>query len=112
MIAEYIYKVAYLVVPNYLAEHVFRNLGPLFEILVVGHSLAPVLVKKDGANKLPDNRELAPVNQFWMVRVEILITTMSTNEVGCMSFEVRDCGTSGMLQCKAVCLTHAAGTDQ
>jgi len=44
--------------------------------------------------------------------MEILVTSMSSSEVRRMSLKVRDGGTSGMLQCEAVRLAHAAGTDQ
>ena len=44
--------------------------------------------------------------------MEIMVTRMSSSEVRSMSFEVRDCGTSGMLQCETISLAHAAGTDQ
>jgi len=112
IMAEYNHEISYLVVPNYLVEHKFGNMWPFLEILVVGHSFATVLVKKDGADKLPDNSKLAPVDQFWVVRMDIPVTTMSSSEVRCMSFKVRDCGTSGMFQCETICLSHAAGTDQ
>src|SRR5258708_13032129 len=78
IIAGYCHEIAYLVVPNYLIENKLRNTWPLFEILVVGHSVAPVLVKNNGIDKLADDRELAPVDQLWMVGFEILIPSMNT----------------------------------
>ena len=44
--------------------------------------------------------------------MEILVTSMSSSEVRRMPLKVRDCGAGGMLQCEAIRLAHAAGTDQ
>lgn len=102
----------YVIVPNYLIEYKLGNMWPFLETLVVGHSFAAVLVKKQGTDKLPDDSEFAPVDHFWKVGMEIQVTSMSSSEVRCMSFKVRDCGTSCMFQCESVCLTHTAGADQ
>lgn len=60
--SKYRHETSYIIIPNYLIEYKLRNMRPFFEILVVGHSFAAVLVKKDGTDKLPDDGKFAPVD--------------------------------------------------